>query len=228
MISKDQQPILLIDNYDSFAHNLARYFIRLGQSTVVLRNDEIDEADVQSLGPAAIVLSPGPCTPAVAGNSLAIVQAWHTQLPMLGVCLGHQTIAVALGASLRRSPEPVHGRTSRITHDGKGIFTDLENPFSACRYHSLGVDEPTLPPTVEVSARTEDNLMMAMRHRELPLVGLQFHPESILTPFGYPLLAAFLKTAGLTVCEPIPTIDEETFSGRKKLLAPRLQQPITF
>ena len=201
--------ILLIDNYDSFVYNLARYFGRLGQETRVVRNTAIDVAGVEALGPEAIVLSPGPCTPREAGCSLAVVAELHREVPILGVCLGHQAIAEALGGRVVRAAEPVHGRTSPIRHDGRGVFRDLPATIVGCRYHSLVVDEVSLPDCLEVSARTEDGTVMALRHRELCLVGLQFHPESILTDTGYLLLAGFLRVAGLPVPSRLPTIEGE-------------------
>jgi len=191
--------ILLIDNFDSFVYNLARYFQRLGHQTLVVRNTAIDAAGVAELAPAAVVLSPGPCTPREAGCSLEVVRRLHSRLPILGVCLGHQTIAAALGGGIVRAPEPVHGRTSPVHHDGQGIFAGLPNPLTACRYHSLVVEESSLPECLEVCARTTDGIAMAIRHRSLPVVGLQFHPESILTETGYDLLAGFLRLAGLPV-----------------------------
>lgn len=201
--------ILLIDNYDSFVHNLARYFQRLGHETRVVRNDAIDVPGVRALRPAAVVLSPGPCAPERAGCSLDLVRALHTELPMLGVCLGHQAIAAALGGRVVRAREPVHGRASEVFHEGQGIFAGLPHPLRACRYHSLVVEEPTLPEDLEVTARTADGVVMALAHREFPVVGVQFHPESILTESGYELLAAFLRQAGLTVPAPIPTFAGE-------------------
>jgi len=191
--------ILLIDNYDSFVHNLARYFQQLGQPTAVLRNDEVAVEDVEDMQPEAIVLSPGPCTPNEAGCSLDLVRRYQHTIPMLGVCLGHQTIAAALGAQISRANEPMHGRTSEIFHDGNGVFDSLPSPLTACRYHSLVVEEPSLPECLEVSARTADGTVMAVRHRDTPLVGVQFHPESVLTVGGYSLLANFLRLAGLNV-----------------------------
>lgn len=185
--------ILLIDNYDSFVYNLARYFQRLGHATHVIRNTAIDAAGVWALGPEALVLSPGPCTPRQAGCSLELVRQFHAELPILGICLGHQAIAEALGGRVVRAKEPVHGRSSAIRHDGRGVFTGLPQPIIGCRYHSLVVEEVSLPDCLEVSARLEDGTVMAVRHREFPVVGLQFHPESILTGVGYPLLAAFLR-----------------------------------
>jgi anthranilate synthase/aminodeoxychorismate synthase-like glutamine amidotransferase len=193
--------ILLIDNYDSFVFNLARYFRRLGHDTLVVRNDVIDVEGVRSLRPAAVVLSPGPCAPRQAGCSLDVVRQLHRELPMLGVCLGHQVIGEALGAHIVRALEPVHGRTSPVFHDGRGIFVGLPNPFAACRYHSLVVEEASVPACLEISARNEEGLVMAVRHREYPVVGVQFHPESILTEHGYLMLAAFLHLAGLEAAD---------------------------
>ena len=201
--------ILLVDNYDSFVYNLARYFQRLGHATRVVRNTAIDAGGVRALGPEAVVLSPGPCTPRRAGCSLEVVRRLHAELPMLGVCLGHQAIAEALGGRVVRAPEPVHGRTSPIHHDGRGVFAGLPSPIVGCRYHSLVVDEAALPACLEVSARTGDGVVMALRHRSLPVVGIQFHPESILTDTGYALLAAWLRLAGLSVPEEVPAIHGE-------------------
>lgn len=189
--------ILLIDNYDSFVHNLARYFRRLGQETHVVRNDAIDVPGVRQLHPRAIVLSPGPCTPTEGGSSLEIVREMHAELPMLGVCLGHQTIAAAFGGRIVRARQPMHGRASDVFHDERGVFATMPSPLAGCRYHSLVVDESTLPNELIVSARTADKTVMAIRHRHLPLIGLQFHPESILTPGGEQLLAGFLRRSGL-------------------------------
>ncbi|HEX4128767.1 MAG TPA: aminodeoxychorismate/anthranilate synthase component II [Pirellulales bacterium] len=190
--------ILLIDNYDSFVFNLARYFERLGQATHVVRNDAIDAERVAQWKPAAIVLSPGPCTPNEAGCSLDVVRRLHREIPMLGVCLGHQTVAQALGGRVVRAAEPMHGRASPVFHDRRGIFTDLPNPLAAGRYHSLVVDPATLPEALRVTARTADGVVMAIEHREAPVVGVQFHPESILTDHGYELLVNFLRLAAVT------------------------------
>lgn len=202
--------ILLIDNYDSFVHNLARYFQQLGQATAVLRNDAVGIHDVLAMQPEAIVLSPGPCTPNEAGCSLDIVRHFQHTIPILGVCLGHQTIAAALGARIVRAGEPMHGRTSEVLHDGTGIFADLPSPLTACRYHSLVVEESSLPECLEVSARTADGTVMALRHRETPLVGVQFHPESILTTGGYSLIASFLRLAGLNVVQLPPDVRDDS------------------
>jgi anthranilate synthase component II len=196
--------ILLIDNYDSFVYNLARHFERLGHATCVVRNTAIDAERVESLAPAAIVLSPGPCTPERAGCTLELVRRFHTRTPLLGICLGHQTIAAALGGRVVRAKEPVHGRTSPVYHAGRGLFAGLPNPLVGCRYHSLVVDEASLPDCLEVTARSDDGAVMAIQHRTLPVVGLQFHPESILTEHGYSLLAAFLRLAGLSTPLEMP------------------------
>lgn len=218
--------ILLIDNYDSFVFNLARYFERLGRPTCVMRNDAIDAAAVQSLRPEAIVLSPGPCAPAQAGCSLEIVKQLHAELPILGVCLGHQTIAEALGGRVVRAAEPVHGRTSSVFHDGQGLFAGLPSPLTACRYHSLVVEEASLPADLEATARTADGVVMGLRHKRLPLVGLQFHPESILTDFGFELLANFLRLAGLPVPPATPSIASERRDPPRNERLP--SAPVTF
>ena len=201
--------ILLIDNYDSFVFNLARYFERLGQATRVVRNDAVSPGDIAKLRPDAIVLSPGPCTPSEAGCSLEVVRQLAGSVPMLGICLGHQAIAAALGARIVRAAEPVHGRTSEIFHDGNSVFSGLAGPIVGCRYHSLVVERASLPAELRVTAWTSDNTIMALAHRELPIVGLQFHPESILTNSGYDLLAAFLRLAGIATPAEIPSIDSE-------------------
>lgn len=201
--------ILLVDNYDSFVYNLARYFERLGQPARVVRNDAIDAGGVRRLAPGALVLSPGPCAPEQAGASLELVRALHMELPILGVCLGHQTIAAALGGSVVRAPEPVHGRASPVFHDGRGMFAQLPSPFQAGRYHSLVVDAPSLPKSLEITARTADGLVMGLRHRRFPVVGVQFHPESILTEHGYALLGQFLRLAGLASPRTPPTMAAE-------------------
>ena len=214
--------ILLIDNYDSFAHNLARYLERLGQVTHVVRNDQIDATTIRRMSPAAIVLSPGPCTPRDAGQSVEIVRDLHKQFPFLGVCLGHQILAAAWEAEIVRAPEPVHGRVSQILHTDRGIFTGLENPFNACRYHSLVIDENTLDTCFEVTARTHDGVVMAIQHSRYPLVGVQFHPESILTECGFGILANFLRQIGLALPQPVPGIDAE----RNLTLPPEQHLPL--
>jgi len=191
--------ILLIDNYDSFVYNLARYFERLGCETRVVRNTEIDAAKAESMRPEAIVFSPGPGTPDRAGCSLELVRRLHDRVPMLGVCLGHQILAAALGGRVIRAREPMHGRASAIHHDGRGIFEGLPNPLYGGRYHSLVVDEASLPDCLEITARSDEGAIMAVEHRARPLVGLQFHPESILTEQGELLLAGFLRLAAATM-----------------------------
>ena len=219
--------IVLIDNYDSFVFNLARYFQRLGQETRVVRHDAIDVARVRALRPDAVVLSPGPCTPNEAGCSLEIVRNLQNELPILGICLGHQAIAAALGGRISRAQEAVHGRTSPVHHNGRGIFAGLPNPLVACRYHSLIVEEAGLPEALEVTAHTADGLVMAIAHRERPVVGLQFHPESILTEAGYPLLANFLRIAGISLPTRIPSIVEERWP-RVETGAKLPTVPVTF
>jgi anthranilate synthase/aminodeoxychorismate synthase-like glutamine amidotransferase len=196
--------ILLVDNYDSFVHNLARYFERLGQRTHVVRNDAIDVEGVRIMRPEAIVLSPGPCTPQQAGVSLAIVRQLGRELPMLGVCLGHQVIAEAFGGRVVRADQPVHGKTSAVEHDGTGLFAGLPAPLTACRYHSLVVEPASLPAELRRAAWTDDGVLMAFAHAELPIFGVQFHPEAILTQGGYALLANFLRLAGLDATDPLP------------------------
>jgi anthranilate synthase/aminodeoxychorismate synthase-like glutamine amidotransferase len=191
--------ILLIDNYDSFAHNLARYFRRLGQHVRTMRNDAIDVAAAREMRPAAVVISPGPCTPHEAGASLDIVRELHAEVPMLGVCLGHQVIAEALGGRIVRAATPMHGQTSAVSHDGNGLFAGLPSPMVVARYHSLVPDPIALPATLRVTARTDDGLIMALEHIARPAYGVQFHPESILTQNGYHLLANFLRIAGIDV-----------------------------
>ena len=184
--------ILLIDNYDSFVYNLARYLAEMGCETRVTRNDCIRVADVRSLAPSAIVISPGPCTPREAGVSVEIVRELAGTIPILGVCLGHQAIGAAFGAAIVRAPEPVHGRTSDVHHSGEGVFAGLPNPLRATRYHSLIVDESTLPDDLRITARTGDGLPMALEHRTWPVFGVQFHPESVLTRPGLKLIENFL------------------------------------
>ncbi len=190
--------LVLIDNYDSFVHNLARYFERLGQSTVVVRNDSVGVAKVREMVPAAIVLSPGPCTPREAGVSLELVRELHADVPMLGVCLGHQVIAEALGGRIVRAPVPVHGQASEIQHDGSQLFLGLPPTIRVGRYHSLVAEPASLEEPLRATAWTADGVVMAFEHQELPVYGVQFHPESILTEYGYDILANFLKLAGLS------------------------------
>lgn len=189
--------ILVIDNYDSFVHNLARYFRQLGQETNVRRNDAITIDEIQQLEPDAIVLSPGPCTPTESGVCLEVVRKLQTTVPILGVCLGHQAIVAALGGKVVRSNRPLHGQASQITHNAKGVFRDIPSPMQVGRYHSLVAEAASLPACLRVDAQTEDGTIMAVSHVSLPVVGVQFHPESVLTEHGYALLANFLRMAGL-------------------------------
>lgn len=204
--------ILLIDNYDSFVFNLARYFVRLGHEVEVVRNTAVGPEQVERLGPEAIVLSPGPRTPREAGCSLELVRRFHRTIPLLGVCLGHQAIVAAFGGQIVRAAAPLHGEASLVRHDGHGVFAGMPNPLRAGRYHSLAVDEASLPECLEVQARTADGQVMALRHREYPVVGMQFHPESVLTPDGYGLLAGFLREAALPVPAQLPC-DEMVTAG---------------
>jgi anthranilate synthase/aminodeoxychorismate synthase-like glutamine amidotransferase len=184
--------VLLLDNYDSFVHNLARYVRELGEQTVVRRNDAIGLDGIEALGPSHIIVSPGPCTPLEAGISNDAIRAFAARVPILGVCLGHQCIAHVFGARVVRAPRAMHGMASPILHDGRGLFAGLPNPFRAGRYHSLIVPAATLPRELEPSAWTAEGELMALRHRSLPVFGVQFHPESILTEHGYTLLRHFL------------------------------------
>ena len=190
--------LLLIDNYDSFVYNLARYLIELGCDVRVVRNDAISVDQARHLSPEAILISPGPCTPKEAGVSCDLIRELGPVTPILGVCLGHQAIAAALGGSIVRAPEPVHGRTSNVYHDGTDLFVGLPNPMRATRYHSLIVDEANLPSELVVTGRTKEGIPMALRHRTWPLFGVQFHPESVLTQQGRLLLSNFLTLAKIS------------------------------
>ena len=184
--------LLVIDNYDSFTYNLVQYFGELGAVVEVRRNDEVTLDDIARLKPERICISPGPCTPTEAGISCAVVERFGPRLPLLGVCLGHQSIGQVYGGTVVRAPRLMHGKTSMIHHDGRGLFAGLSNPFEATRYHSLVIDPPTVPDCLEVCARTDRDEIMGVRHREFPVHGVQFHPESILTAEGKKLLANFL------------------------------------
>ncbi|CAM6236071.1 MULTISPECIES: aminodeoxychorismate synthase component 2 [Citrobacter] len=185
--------ILLIDNYDSFTWNLYQYFCELGADVLVRRNDELTLAQIDALNPQKIVISPGPCTPDDAGISLEVIRHFAGKLPLLGVCLGHQAMAQAFGASVVRAAKVMHGKTSPITHTGQGVFQGLANPLTVTRYHSLVVAPETLPECFEVTAWSEAQEIMGIRHREWDMEGVQFHPESILSEQGHQLLANFLN-----------------------------------
>jgi anthranilate synthase/aminodeoxychorismate synthase-like glutamine amidotransferase len=185
--------ILMIDNYDSFTYNLVQYLGELGAEVVVRRNDAVTLDEIAALAPRAVVISPGPCTPNEAGVSVPLLHRFAGRFPILGVCLGHQSLGAAFGAEIVRSERIMHGKTSPIEHDGKTIFAGLANPFDATRYHSLVVRRETLPACLELSAWTREGEIMGIRHREHPVEGVQFHPESILTLEGKRLLANFLK-----------------------------------
>jgi para-aminobenzoate synthetase component II len=185
--------LLMIDNYDSFTYNLVQYFGELGEDVQVYRNDKITIDAIEALRPKRLVISPGPCTPKEAGVSVDAIRHFAGRLPLLGVCLGHQSLAVAFGGEVIRAERLMHGKTSMIHHDGKTMFRNLPNPFEATRYHSLIVNRPTLPDCFEISAETAEGEIMGMRHRTLGVEGVQFHPESILTTSGKDLLRNFLK-----------------------------------
>jgi anthranilate synthase/aminodeoxychorismate synthase-like glutamine amidotransferase len=185
--------LLMIDNYDSFTYNLVQYLAELGADVEVRRNDAVGLDDVQALAPDGIVISPGPCTPREAGVSVPLIQRFGGQIPILGVCLGHQAIGAAFGGDVVRAPRIMHGKTSPIRHDGTGVFAGLPDPFDATRYHSLVIDPGTLPPALLRNAWTEEGEIMGVRHRNLFVEGVQFHPESILTLEGKRLLGNFLS-----------------------------------
>ena len=185
--------ILMIDNYDSFTYNLVQYLGELGQDLQVFRNDQTTLEEIDEFAPERIVISPGPCTPNEAGISCSVIDHFTGQVPILGVCLGHQSVGQVFGGRVVRAGRLMHGKTSLIHHDGRTIFQDLPNPFEAVRYHSLLVERETLPNCLEISAETDIGEIMGLRHRELPVEGVQFHPESILTRPGKALLRNFLK-----------------------------------
>ncbi len=189
--------LLMIDNYDSFTFNIVQYFGELGADVKVLRNDEIDVAGIEALKPDHLVISPGPCTPTEAGVSVAAIEAFAGRIPILGVCLGHQSIGQAFGGNIVHAREVMHGKTSPIHHKSVGVFSDLPNPFEATRYHSLVIERTTLPDCLEITAWTqidgEIDEIMGVRHRELDVQGVQFHPESILTEHGHQMLKNFLQ-----------------------------------
>jgi anthranilate synthase/aminodeoxychorismate synthase-like glutamine amidotransferase len=194
--------ILLIDNYDSFTYNLYQYLCELGATVRVARNDKITLDEIARLAPEQIVISPGPCTPAEAGISVALIRRFGAHVPILGVCLGHQAIGEAYGGRVIRAPKVMHGKTSAIHHHGQGVLRGLPSPFTATRYHSLIVERASLPDCLEVTAESDDGLIMALRHREHPVEGVQFHPESILTEHGHDLLKTFMAARAPVATAP--------------------------
>jgi para-aminobenzoate synthetase component 2 len=207
--------ILVVDNYDSFVYNLVQYLGQLGVDCEVRRNDEIDLAEVGRIDPAGVLLSPGPGTPQRAGVCMPLVREYGGRLPIFGVCLGHQAIGAAYGATVNRAPELLHGKTSQVHHGGDGVLAGLPDPFTATRYHSLAVVESTLPDEIEVTGRTESGVVMAMRHRSLPIEGVQFHPESVLTQGGHLLLANWLATCGYSqALDRAPALVEDVEARR--------------
>jgi anthranilate synthase component 2 len=187
---------LLIDNYDSFTYNLYHYLGELGAQLVVKRNDALTAAEAVAMSPQGIILSPGPCTPNEAGICLKLIEAVAGKMPLLGVCLGHQALGQAFGGKVVRAPAPLHGKLSQVSHRGIGVFQDIPTPFTGTRYHSLIVERATLPDCLEITAETSDGLIMGMQHRQYPLHGVQFHPESIASEHGHRLLGNFLRIAG--------------------------------
>ncbi len=185
--------LLMIDNYDSFTYNLVQYFGELGAGVKVARNDEISVAEVDKLRPGRIVISPGPCTPSEAGISLDIIGRFAGVIPILGICLGHQAIGQAFGGKVVRAQRVMHGKVSAVRHDGKGVFAGIPDGFTATRYHSLAVERESLPACLEVTARSEEGEIMGLRHRTLPVEGVQFHPEAMLTEHGHAMLKNFLE-----------------------------------
>jgi anthranilate synthase component 2 len=185
--------LLMIDNYDSFTYNLVQYLGELGEEVVVRRNDQVSLGEIEAMNPARIVVSPGPCTPNEAGVSVPAIERFAGKIPVLGVCLGHQSIGQAFGGRVVHAREVMHGKTSAISHTGEGVFRSLPNPFQATRYHSLVIERESLPDCLEVTAWTADGEIMGVRHKSLPVEGVQFHPEAILTEHGHALLRNFLE-----------------------------------
>lgn len=207
--------ILVIDNYDSFVYNLVQYLGQLGASCSVKRNDEITVAEAGRLGADGILLSPGPGTPESAGICMDVISTLKGKVPIFGVCLGHQAFGAAFGATVNRAPELLHGKTSQVNHDGDGVLSGLPNPFTATRYHSLTVVASTLPEEIEITGRTDSGVVMAMRHRTLPIEGVQFHPESVLTQGGHLMLANWLAQCGLpSALDRAPELAAEVESRR--------------
>ncbi|CCW35034.1 anthranilate synthase, component II [Chthonomonas calidirosea] len=185
--------ILVIDNYDSFTYNLVQYLGELGADVAVYRNDQISLEEIARLRPERLVISPGPCTPKEAGISVPLIQRFAGEFPIFGVCLGHQAIGAAFGGEILRNYRVMHGKTSKIYHDGKGVFTDLPNPFEATRYHSLVIRRETMPECLQITAHTAEGEVMGVRHKSYPIEGVQFHPESVLTEVGKQILMNFLS-----------------------------------
>ena len=184
--------LLMIDNYDSFTYNLVQYLAEIGQEVEVVRNDKISIEEINKLNPQYIVISPGPCTPNEAGISLSLIEAFKGEIPILGVCLGHQSIGQAFGGKIIHAQTIMHGKTSKISHNNKGVFRGIKDPFIATRYHSLVIDRESLPDCFDITAWTDDNEIMVIKHKELAIEGVQFHPESILSEHGHDLLKNFL------------------------------------
>ncbi|MCA3040338.1 MAG: aminodeoxychorismate/anthranilate synthase component II [Rhodocyclaceae bacterium] len=185
--------LLMIDNYDSFTFNLVQYLGELGEDVLVKRNDEVTLGEIEKLAPAKIVISPGPCSPSEAGISVAVIEKFAGRIPLLGVCLGHQAIGQAFGGRIVHAKTLMHGKTSQVTHTGQGVFAALPSPFRATRYHSLVIERESCPDCLEIAAWTDDAEIMGVRHKSMPIEGVQFHPESIMTEHGHQLLGNFLK-----------------------------------
>ena len=218
--------ILLIDNYDSFVHNIARYVRELGGDAMVRRNDDVSIGDIEQLAPSHIILSPGPCAPAQAGISIELVRRLGPRIPILGVCLGHQCIGEAYGGDIVRAGRPVHGRTSPVVHDASSVLADLPTPFQAARYHSLVIARPSLPESLRAFAfAEEDGEIMAVAHREHPVVGVQFHPESAATEYGYWILDRFLNGARERAAD-LPTGADGSNTWRAPEPAPFVPPPV--
>ena len=198
--------LILIDNYDSFTYNLVHYLGELGAEVEVYRNDALTAKQIIAKRPDSLVISPGPCTPDQAGISLALSKLAAGEIPWLGVCLGHQGIGQAFGGKVVRAPKLMHGKLSQIHHQGEGIFSNTPSPFQATRYHSLIVERESLPDCLQITAHTDDGLIMGLAHREYPVYGVQFHPESIASQHGHQLLANFLELGGMT-CKPVPEVN---------------------
>ncbi|WP_231486800.1 aminodeoxychorismate/anthranilate synthase component II [Candidatus Blastococcus massiliensis] len=210
-----ERPVLVVDNFDSFVYNLVQYLGQLGVRCIVRRNDAVTVDELPDLDVAGVLLSPGPGTPSGAGVTVPMVHAAAEQgVPVLGVCLGHQAIAEAFGGEVVRAPELLHGKTSQVVHEGEGVLAGLPSPFTATRYHSLAVDVATVPEELEVTGHTPSGIVMALRHRELPIEGVQFHPESVLTEGGHRMLATWLTTCGLS---PDPAALEAATAAAERL-----------